>query len=209
MPRMGPIWVLIALVAAVAGATGAGTPGLAQDADDPQACATAPLLASPTAGATPPAVAATEAQRPAWQTIELIDACTGDAFTLADFAGRTVHVELMATWCPTCATQAEYVRRAHERLTGDDVVFVSLSVETDLDREDLAAYAADAGLGWPFAVMSPEMLSAVVEDFGRSAALPPATPHFLIRPDGSTTELETGLANADDILEALAAVDQG
>lgn len=203
MPRTGRLGLLVVL--ALAGAVGAGRSGLAQE----PACPTAPLLASPTAGASPGAGTAADAERPVWQTIGLTDACSGDVFTLADFAGRTVYVEPMATWCPTCREQLENVREARERLADEEVVFVALSVETDLPRQDLADYAADAGFAWPFAVMTPEMLTALVEAFGRSIAVPPSTPHFVIRPDGSTTELETGLADADALLELLAEVEAG
>ena len=36
---------------------------------------------------------------PAWQTSILSDARTGQSFTLADFTGKTVFVDPMATWC--------------------------------------------------------------------------------------------------------------
>jgi hypothetical protein len=58
-------------------------------------------LPPPTSGAVAPAtVPATAAviARPAWQSLALRDARTGAAFTLADFAGRTVYVHPMAKW---------------------------------------------------------------------------------------------------------------
>jgi hypothetical protein len=36
--------------------------------------------------------------RPDWLTLPLTNARTGETFTLADFAGKTVFVHPMATW---------------------------------------------------------------------------------------------------------------
>lgn len=147
------------------------------------------------------------AERPAWQTIELTDARTGETFSLDDFEGKTVLVEPMAIWCPPCGEQLGNVREARARLDPEaqerDVVFVALSMEVGLEAERLAGYADKMGFDWRFAVMPPEMLRAITDEFGREAAVPQATPHFLIRPDGSATDLVTGIEETDDLVEAL------
>ena len=142
-----------------------------------------------------PAAAVT---RPAWQQIALIDARSGSTFTLADFAGKTVFVEPFATWCGNCRQQLDNVQAAKSAL-GEDVVFVALSVEPNIGAEVLARYADDAGFDWTFAAMPPELLQALAAQFGQTIANPPATPHFLIRPDGSTTDLVTGIESPDAI----------
>lgn len=50
---------------------------------------------------------------------------------------------------------------------------------------------------------SPELLRALATDFGQSIATPPATPHFIIYPDGSTSELLTGPSTPDAIIAAV------
>lgn len=142
-----------------------------------------------------PAAAVT---RPAWQQIALIDARSGSTFTLADFAGKTVFVEPFATWCSNCRQQLGNVQAAKAGL-GEDVVFVALSVEPNIGADALARYADDAGFDWIFAAMPPELLQALAAQFGQTIANPPATPHFLIRPDGSTTDLVTGIESPDAI----------
>jgi peroxiredoxin len=143
------------------------------------------------------------AEKPAWQTIALTDARTGETFTLADFAGKTVYVEPMATWCPNCKQQLGNVNEAKQQLNSDNYAFVALSVETDLDPAQLAKYAEETGYDLRFAVVSPEMLQALTDAFGRTAANPPSTPHFIIQPDGTAGELETGFATADEIVKKL------
>jgi thiol-disulfide isomerase/thioredoxin len=135
---------------------------------------------------------------PAWQTIALTNAATGETFTLADYAGKTVFVEPMATWCTNCRNQLINVREARSQF-GDDVVFIGLSLETNISDEQLAAYQTNEGFDWTFAVMSPELLQSLADTFGRSITSAPSTPHFIIRPDGSYTDLVTGI-DAPDVL---------
>jgi len=141
---------------------------------------------------------------PDWQTAQLTNARTGEAFTLADFAGRTVFVEPFATWCTNCRAQLKNVREARAQL-GDQPVFVALSVETNLKTEDVAKYTNDQGFDWVFAVMTPEMLKQLTDQFGLTIANPPSTPHFIIRPDGSTTDLSTGIKSVEALVAAIQA----
>ncbi len=141
---------------------------------------------------------------PTWQTMALTNARSGETFTLADFAGKTVFVEAMATWCPNCRQQLANVKSAFERANADQVVFVAISVETDLAPTDLAKYADDNGFNWIFAVATPEMVQALAATFGQTIATPPSTPHFLILPDSTHGELVTGFESGDQILTNLA-----
>lgn len=143
-------------------------------------------------------------ERPAWQSISLTDARTGATFTLADFAGKRVFIETMATWCTNCRQQLGNVKSAAERADGDQVVFIALSVETDLPPATLAQYAEEHDFGWTFAVATPEMVRALAETFGPTIANPPATPHFFLNADGSHSDLITGYESGDAILAALA-----
>lgn len=148
--------------------------------------------------AAPQSEEAAAVTRPAWQQIALIDARSGSSFTLADFAGKTVFVEPFATWCSNCRQQLENVQAAKATL-GEDVVFVVLSVEPNIGVDALARYADDAGFDMTFAAMPPELLQALAAQFGQTVANPPATPHFVIRPDGSTTDLVTGIESPEAI----------
>jgi thiol-disulfide isomerase/thioredoxin len=136
---------------------------------------------------------------PLWQTLAVINAATGEPLSLGDFKGKTVFVEPMATWCSNCRAQQGNVREAKAQL-GDDVVFVGLSLETTLPAESLARYAQDNGFDWTYAVMSEELLAGLVDEFGRSITSAPSTPHFIIRPDGSFSELSTGIHAAEEII---------
>lgn len=141
---------------------------------------------------------------PAWQTMALTDARTGETFTLADFAGKQVFVETMATWCTNCRQQLGNVKSAVAQADGDQAVFIAISVETDLAAQTLAQYADNNDFGWTFAVATPELVRALADTFGPTIANPPATPHFWIYPDGAHSELVTGYESGEEILAQLA-----
>jgi thiol-disulfide isomerase/thioredoxin len=148
-------------------------------------------------------MAAMPGELPAWQSLPLTDVRDGASFTLADFAGKTVYVEPMATWCTNCRMQLFNVQQARTSLSEADFVFVGLSVETNLDQASLAQYAQGFGFDWAFAVASPELLQSLVDEFGRAIINPPSTPHFIIRPDGTFGELVTGIDTADQLVSRL------
>jgi thiol-disulfide isomerase/thioredoxin len=136
---------------------------------------------------------------PLWQTLPITDVATGETFTLGDFQGKTVFVEPMATWCSNCRTQQGNVIQAKTQV-GDDVVFIGLGLETTLPDEDLARYAKGNSFDWTYAVMSEELLSGLADEFGRSITSAPSTPHFIIRADGSFTELSTGIDSPTELV---------
>ena len=155
---------------------------------------------------TPSAQAAPAAERPSWHALPLTDARTGQTFTLADFAGKTVYVEPMATWCTNCRQQMSVIRdQVRGQVDPERVVFVGLSVETNLASETLAGYTSTHGFDWTFAVMTPELLQQLAATFGRTVTNPPAVPHFVSGPDGTTSDLSTGHHSADQLLVVLAA----
>lgn len=139
-----------------------------------------------------------------WQSLELTNAVTGETFTFADFDGKVAFVEPMATWCTNCRSQLKTVTEVSEQ-TGEDVVYVALSIEGNLADEKLAEYAERQGFPFIFAVVSQEVLQGLVDEFGRIVTSPPSTPHFLISADGSLSEIYSGRHSAEELLEQIAA----
>ncbi|MEM7734189.1 MAG: redoxin family protein [Deinococcota bacterium] len=141
-----------------------------------------------------------------WQTEQLTDVRTGEMFSLADFEGKTVFVETMATWCVNCRRQLSNVAEAKAQVDAqgnEDIVFVAISVETNLAQESLQAYSETNGFDWHFAVATPELLRSLVDDFGRTITVPPSTPHVIIYPDGTVSDVITGIEPAGALLEQL------
>ena len=167
------------------------------------ACASAVWLEPLTTAAETDETAAQPADAPAWLTAELTDACSGETFALADFAGKTLYIEPMATWCVNCHAQMTRVKDAAAMLPEEargSVVLVALSSEVDLPRETLAQYAVDNDFPFIFAVVSAEMLRAMVDALGQEVTVPPATPHLIVAPDGTVGPLRTGSTSTEDLL---------
>lgn len=138
---------------------------------------------------------------PEWASIQLTDARTGETFTLSDFAGKVVMVEPMATWCSNCRQQQGNLRSIYTDFDDNDVVFISMSVENNLENIRLAEYADDNQFNWTFIVATPELLSALTNQFGRTITNPPATPRFFIDADGTVSNLITGFHNSQAIVD--------
>lgn len=158
----------------------------------------APDIATPLTVDATPSLDETESSpsAAAWENLPLVNARTGETFTLANFRGKTVFVHAMARWCTTCRGNQRSIREnVIPQLNADDYVFLSLSVETDDTAAQLATYADDNSFPWLFAVATPELLAALNTEFGPSINVPPSTPRFIVRADGSTTGLFTGAAD--------------
>lgn len=165
----------------------------------------APVSAGTGDAATPPAQISESA--PAWLSTDLTDACSGETFALADFAGKTLYIESMATWCPSCHGQLTRLKEAAATLPEEqreEIVFVALSTEGELPREDLANYAATNEFPFIFAVMPADMLRAMADDFGQEIAVPPAMPYLIVAPDGTVGDLHTGGSSVDELLALFA-----
>ncbi|MEO8394447.1 MAG: hypothetical protein ABI700_15750 [Chloroflexota bacterium] len=165
-------------------------PTIAPDADGAQTDSAPSLLES---------VARAGADRPAWMSTVLTNAETGTTFTLGDFPEKTVYIELMATWCTNCRIQQGNVRDVSAKLSADSYVFISLSVEPKDTTDGLKQYRVQYNYPWTFAVVPPDMLAALVEQFGPSVTNPTATPHLVIAPSGSVSQLATGIHSADQL----------
>jgi len=133
-------------------------------------------------------------------TLELTNVSTGETFTLNDFSGQTVVVKPMATWCGNCRENFQGVSSAIAE-ESDPPVIVAVSVEANLPNEELAKYAEDEGFDFIFTVASPEVLRALETQFGAAALNPSSTPRFIIKPDGTTTELTTGKVEPETFIE--------
>jgi thiol-disulfide isomerase/thioredoxin len=139
--------------------------------------------------------------------LPLVNVRTGETFTLASFAGKTVFVETMATWCSNCRAQLTNVGGAVAQLPADQYVFIALEVEANVTNDALRQYADNNGFGWTFAVATPEVLAAIVAQYGRTAITPPSTPHFIIRPDGTLpAQITTGIESTEQLIAQLRGV---
>src|SRR5690349_21423681 len=99
-----------------------------------------------------PTLQTPEVDRPDWFDMELVDAQTGETFTINDYTGKVILLETMAIWCPNCVVQANEVRNLHEALgQPEDLISISLDVDINEDSASLKEYAYGYGFDWHFA----------------------------------------------------------
>ncbi len=138
----------------------------------------------------------------AWRTAALVDARSGETFSIDGLEGRLVAIEPMAIWCSNCRTQQREAVAALAAVASDDLMYISLDVETNEERDVLARYADEQGFDWTFTVASTDVARSLAAEFGDQVLSPPATPLILLGPDGTVIETHYGIRRADE-LEAL------
>ena len=98
----------------------------------------------------------------------------------------------MATWCTNCMRQQRTLKDIVGNFPPDKFVFISLSVETNLSAQQLADYATTNEFTWLFSVSTPELLQTLIDVYGNTVSNPPSTPHFILAPDGTASQLYSG-----------------
>lgn len=58
----------------------------------------------------------------------------GRQWTLADFKGKYVYIDLWATWCNPCKREFPYLKELEQEFEGRDIVFLGLSVDGSREK---------------------------------------------------------------------------
>ena len=119
-------------------------------------------------------------ETPADFTVTCLD---GSVFTLSEYRGRTVVVNLWATWCGPCVAELPDFDRLQREYPESVAV---LALHTEDPTEDVAAYLAPKG--WSFAAaVAPD--ASLPDALGGGATLPRTV---VIAPDGRVIYNQTG-----------------
>ena len=141
---------------------------------------------------------------PDWFTIALIDVRTGISFTINDFAGKVVLIESMAEWCINCIFQQGETRKARQSLGNpEDLILISLDVDTQEDEASLKKYAENFSYDWRFAVAPLEVARALGNLYSANYLNPPLEPMLLIDRQGNVHQLPFGVKKADTLQKTL------
>ena len=110
----------------------------------------------------------------------------GQAVSFAEFRGKTVFLNIWATWCGPCKMEMPNIERLSATMMGTDVVFVVVSEE---DADVVRSYAERNSLNLPLYVAD-----ELPEEFAGDAV--PST--FVIDAGGYLVFQHTGAAMWDD-----------
>lgn len=102
------------------------------------------------------------------------------AYTLADFAGKYLYIDLWATWCAPCRKELPYLRQLEQDYEDDNVTFVSMSIdEHSADWKAFIEKQEMAGL---------QLFLGVSSSFYKTYGIT-GIPHFImIGPDGTIVD---------------------
>jgi hypothetical protein len=159
------------------------------------ACSTPAQLSQPTrVAAVPATIPSTANTRPDWFDIKMTDVQTGKTFTMNDYAGKVVLLETLAMWCPTCLLQSGQVQKLHRTLGNpEDLISVTLDVDSNENEAALKDYAASYGLDWHFAVAPLLVERALGNLYSAEYLNPPLSPMLIIDRAGNVHQLDYGL----------------
>jgi thiol-disulfide isomerase/thioredoxin len=167
--------------------------------------ATSLLLSACSQFASPaiPATAPTDA-KPDWFKLQLIDVRTDKPFSIDNFSGKVVLIETIAEWCPNCLFQQNETRKVR-KLLGDpqDLILLSLDVDSYEDAASLKQYTEEFGFDWRFAVASLEVERAMGNLYSAEYLNPPLEPMLLIDRKGNTYNLPYGIKDAEALKKIL------
>ncbi len=71
----------------------------------------------------------------------------GGTTKLSDFKGKYVYIDIWATWCGPCRAEIPSLKKVEEKYHGKNIVFVSISVDTDKDFEKWKTFVKEKELG--------------------------------------------------------------
>jgi peroxiredoxin len=146
----------------------------------------------------------TQTDTPDWFAMELVDAQTGETFTINDYAGKVILLETMAIWCPNCVVQANEVRNLHTALGNpEDLISISLDVDINEDSASLGQYAYGYGFDWHFATAPILVARALGNLYTAQYLNPPLSPMMIIDRDGEVHHLEYGFKDAETLQQAV------
>ena len=71
----------------------------------------------------------------------------GKQVSLSDFKGKYVYVDVWATWCGPCKKEIPSLKRLEEEFHGKDIVFMSVSVDENPQKQKWEKFVEDKDLG--------------------------------------------------------------
>lgn len=78
----------------------------------------------------------------------IVDVDTGITYSLNDFIGRVVVLDLFATWCPPCGVALPYLRELYLRYSEDEVRIISIDVDSSESQSLVSHFRHDNNMDW-------------------------------------------------------------
>ena len=125
---------------------------------------------------------------------------SGETIRLSDLRGKTVLINLFASWCGPCQLEAPHLAQVYAELGGDDVAFIGLNLEER--PEEVSAFKEEYGWEFPVILNQDGKLTEIYRPLG----LPTS---WFIDPNGIIQYVHTGPITADMLTMAIINIQEG
>ncbi|WP_439556339.1 TlpA family protein disulfide reductase [Dyadobacter sp.] len=123
----------------------------------------------------------------------------GGVTKLEDFKGKFVFIDIWATWCAPCIAEIPHLKNAEERYKGKQLVFLSLSIDYQKNKDKWKKFVADKNLGGVQVIADNAWQSQFMKDYAVSSI-----PRFiLIDPEGKVVNADAPRPSSSQFNEEL------
>lgn len=71
----------------------------------------------------------------------------GDSVSISDLKGKYVLIDIWATWCPPCLKEITFLQKLEEKMEGEKIHFLAVSVDNERRLEQWKTMVKDRKLG--------------------------------------------------------------
>jgi len=89
----------------------------------------------------------------------------GKMVSLESFKGKVVYIDVWATWCSPCIGEIPHLKKLEEELNNEDIVFVSVSIDREKDKEAWKNMIKEKELGGYQLYASGDWESKIAKDY--------------------------------------------
>ena len=119
----------------------------------------------------------------------------GGKSKLEDFKGKYVYIDVWATWCGPCRAEIPFLKKIEEKYHGKNIVFISISVDTDKDHEKWQKFVTEKELGGVQLFADKNWNSDFIKAFGINSI-----PRFLlIDPAGKVVKADAARPSSEEL----------
>jgi len=114
----------------------------------------------------------------------------GNVIDFNEFKGKTIFINLWATWCGPCRVEMPSIQKLYDRVNHNEIAFVILSLDENKNHDKILKYISDRDLTLPVYQPASE-LPAMLD-------VPSIPTTFIVDPNGKVVSKKVGAANFDN-----------
>ncbi len=120
--------------------------------------------------------------------ISVQDVDSGLIYSLSDFLGKIVILDLFATWCPPCQLSLPYLREVYSSYSLSDLQIISVDIDTAESQAVVSQFRQDEGMSW---IVSLDPGNTILGIYG-TGSIPT---FYIIDQEGTVQWSDTGFTN--------------